>query len=292
MLPIEINRSFNAWINEKYGKDCKVRSIAPSPGGSINETYRINTSSGDFFLKYNLSKKYPEMFELEMKGLKLLTSTNTVHIPEVFIAGYSGIYSYLILEYEERANPQNNFWIVFADQLANLHQNSASYFGLDHDNYIGSLKQSNSKTPDYLSFFINQRLSPLLKSAIDIKLLTHKDLVQFEKLLTRLSGLVTIENPALIHGDLWSGNIIVNHNGLPCLIDPAVYYGHRESEIAMTKLFGGFPNLFYEIYNEVFPMEKGWEERIEIQQLYPLLVHVNLFGHSYVSQVRRIINKF
>ena len=106
------------------------------------------------------------------------------------------------------------------------------------------------------------------------------------------SALLTIEKPALIHGDLWSGNIIVNHNGMPCLIDPAVYYGHRESDIAMTRLFGGFPNLFYEAYNDEFPMNKGWEERIEIHQLYPLLVHVNLFGQSYVPQVRRIIRRF
>lgn len=292
MLPSEVNESLTNWLAETFGNGCIIKRTTPVGGGSINEAHRISTSCGDFFLKYNLAGLYPQMFELEMKGLKLLASTNTIYIPEALYAGFTDKYSFLILEYEEKAEPRENFWTLFASQLARLHQQTDDYYGLGYDNYIGSLKQSNLITTDYLSFFINQRIIPLVKSALDSKLLSHDDLVQFQKLFLRLGDLLTIEKPALIHGDLWSGNIIVNHNGMPCLIDPAIYYGHRESDIAMTRLFGGFPNLFYEAYNDEFPMSKGWVERIEIHQLYPLLVHVNLFGQSYVPQVRRIIRRF
>lgn len=119
-----------------------------------------------------------------------------------------------------------------------------------------------------------------------------QDLSRLELLYKRLPDLYPEEPPSLLHGDLWSGNFLSAHDGTPCLVDPAVYYGHRETDIAMTRLFGGFSQAFYEAYNHHFPLEPGWESRISLNQLYPLLVHVNLFGEGYMGQVRQVLKQY
>lgn len=137
-----------------------------------------------------------------------------------------------------------------------------------------------------------ERLQPLVKLAYDSGLLDGQDARRMEILYKKLPEILPVEPPSLIHGDLWSGNYMVGNDGNPCIIDPAVYYGHREMDIAMSKLFGGFSPEFYRAYNEEYPMVKGWEKRVELNQLYPLLVHVNLFGEGYNRQVRQILKDY
>jgi fructosamine-3-kinase len=141
-----------------------------------------------------------------------------------------------------------------------------------------------------LDFFIEERLEKQLKLALSSGKMINSDADLFQRLYSRLD-IIPIEAPSLLHGDLWSGNFMTNADGMPCLIDPAVYFGHREMDLAMTKLFGGFDDEFYEAYNESFPLAAGFEERIDIHNLYPLMVHVNLFGGGYVQQVRGILKK-
>lgn len=279
------------WLS-RFKSGCSIVETQYITGGSINEAYKIRTTCGICFLKYNSASKYPEMFTKEKAALELLSGTNTVIVPEVLTSDTFGNCSFLLLKYESPTKPTKNYWTVFAKHLSSLHQVKAKHYGLDYDNYIGSLPQINTYKDDYIEFFISCRLNPLLRSAVDKGLLSHKDILQFENLYKLLPDMLSVEKPSLIHGDLWSGNLIVNHKGLPCVIDPAIYYGHRESDIAMTKLFGGFPISFYDTYQSCLPMEKGWEERIPIHQLYPLLIHVNLFGMSYASQLRNIITRY
>jgi fructosamine-3-kinase len=232
------------------------------------------------------------MFEKEAAGLNLLACTNTIKIPGVIATGNSGEFAYLLLEFIETGLAGRDFWSDFGIKLADLHRNTHEFFGLDYDNYIGSLAQSNSFHTDFISFFITQRIEPQLKKARNIGALSHADTRFFESLFNTLHNIFPIQKPSLIHGDLWSGNVIVTADGSPCLIDPAVYYGHREADIAMTQLFGGFQHEFYAAYNLAWPMEKGWQNRMDIFNLYPLLVHVNLFGGSYARQVLQIIRQF
>ncbi len=292
MLPTKLHEVVTNYLQTKFGEGCKINTTSSISGGSINEALKLTTSCGEFFLKYNLADKYPSMFDAELKGIEILAKTHTVKVPKIFVSGVSEPYSYLLMEYEQPAQHTNDYWELFAKQLARLHELKNNLFGLDHDNYIGSLVQSNKTSNDLIYFLITQRFEPLIHIARDNRLFTASDIHYFESVFNKLENLIPYEEPTLIHGDLWSGNLIVNKQGQPVLIDPAVYYGHREWDIAMTKLFGGFPEKFYSVYNDYNPLIKGWEQRIEINQLYPLLVHVILFGETYVSQVRYIIKKY
>lgn len=179
-----------------------------------------------------------------------------------------------------------------AQQLAALHKTHAPFNGLDHDNFIGSLPQPNHQNNSWPHFFEDMRLRPLLKQAIDQGLAPIEWAAQFDKLFAKLSSLLPNDKPSLLHGDLWSGNVISNLLGAPCLIDPAVYYGHREMDIAMTRLFGEFDAAFYHAYQETYPMLPGFEERMNIYNLYPLLAHLHLFGTTYVTPIQSTLNSF
>ena len=165
-------------------------------------------------------------------------------------------------------------------------------FGLDHDNYIGSLPQSNHQHTSWVEFFIEERLEKQIALAKNSGALNNSTIQQFNNLFKRLKEIIPEEKPSLLHGDLWNGNYMLAADGCACLIDAAVYYDHREMDLAMTRLFGGFPEEFYESYHETFPLSSGFEERVDIHNLYPLLVHVNLFGGSYISQVKSVLSRF
>jgi len=204
---------------------------------------------------------------------------------------------YLVLEYITplalgRESGSEIFWHTFGAQLARMHKHSSKTFGLDHNNYIGSLPQSNNHHSAWSDFFILGRLEPQIKLALDAKRIGSEMVKLFNRLFQRIENIFPPEPPALLHGDLWSGNYMRGKAGEPVLIDPAVYFGHREMDLAMTKLFGGFENEFYQSYQEEFPMEKDWQQRADICNLYPLLVHVNLFGGSYASQISIILSRF
>jgi len=292
MLPDELRKSVESTLSTQSEKQVEISEIRSVGGGCINEAFSLKTNAGMYFIKYNSAVAYPAMFEKEAAGLKILADANAISVPKVIASGESGKLAFLILEHIENGTPYRNFWNEFGTKLADLHRNTSDYFGLDHDNYIGSLIQRNKLHPDFFSFFISERIEPQLKEARNKGAFSQSETRYFDSLFKSLPAIIPFEKPVLIHGDLWNGNYMVTLNGSPCLIDPAVYYGHREADIAMTKLFGGFQPEFYHAYNQAWPMEKGWQKRMDIFNLYPLLVHVNLFGGSYAAQVLRIIRQF
>lgn len=267
-----------------------IFSISRLSGGDINSVYFLKTAKGNFVVKLNDKEKYPNMLQKEAKGLELLgkRGVSTPTVIEHFEHGDSQL---IILDHIESETPTRQFWLRFANDLSKLHQKDNPYFGLDHHNYIGSLHQDNSAKPSWEKFFVENRLVPLIKMGFDKALLVKGHLAKFEHLFKMLPELIPDENPSLLHGDLWSGNLLCGQGQAPVFIDPAVYYGHREVDIAMTKMFGGFDQVFLSHYNEIYPLENGWEKRIEIHNLYPNLVHLNLFGKSYLSGIESVLNK-
>ena len=277
---------------EKQGLPHRIKKFKPCSGGCINNGGELLTGEESFFLKWNSATRYPAMFATEGKGLKKLHNTGAINLPEFIYDGEAGEYAYILMEFIQPGARKPNYWELFGQQLAALHGNSSEQFGLDHDNYIGSLPQYNNPHSDWPAFFIIERLERQLRMAFDDRALDRAIQRQFEVLFPRLEGYFPVEQPALIHGDLWGGNLITNTAGNPCLIDPAVYYGHREAELAFTRLFGGFDREFYQVYQATFPLESGFDERCDLYNLYPLLVHVNLFGGGYALQVKGILKRF
>jgi fructosamine-3-kinase len=257
-------------------------------GGSINETARIETANGIYFVKWNSATKYPGMFEAEAKGLGLLAGNSGFVIPQVIEQGTTENISFLLLEFLE---PGYTNWKTAGKTLAKMHRHTSSAFGLDHHNYIGSLVQRNTEHATWRDFFSNERILPQVKLAVGQQRLDKNDLAAAERFCARIGELFPSEKPALLHGDLWTGNFLFTAKG-PSIYDPAVYYGHREMDLAMTKLFGGFDAEFYAAYHEEFPLEKSWEKRTRYCNLYPLLVHVNLFGGGYANEARSILSAF
>jgi len=292
MLPSALSREVSALLSGKIGIDVRIIKTLPLSGGSINEAFLLETNSGNYFLKYNHASAYPGMFEQEALGLELLLEAGEIRVPEVITSGESGNYSFLLLEYLDAAGKRSDFWATFGRRLAALHRHSAETFGLDHNNYIGSLKQYNNQHQLWTDFFREERLLVQIEMAGKSGLMSSNMRQAFENLFKRLDEIFPKEPPSLIHGDLWSGNYMVDEKGEACIIDPAVYFGFREMDIGMSRLFGVFGNEFYEAYDEAWPMAPGWRERIEICNLYPLMVHVNLFGAGYLGSVESILRRF
>jgi protein-ribulosamine 3-kinase len=278
-------------LKEKIGSSITKLHFVPLPGGCINYSGKLSTSAGDFFLKYNDDAKFPRMLETESYGLMRLSSINAIRIPRVVAVGHAHPHQFLILEFVAQNSPSKYFWRNLGEGLAFVHRDREKLFGFEHDNYIGSLQQYNGQYPSWIKFFIEQRLVVQMTSALSAGLIDARVSRKFEALFQKLEHLLVDEAPSLLHGDLWRGNVISDEKGGPCLIDPAVYYGNREADLAMTQLFGGFDSKFLEAYQNNFPLAPGYEERFEIYNLYPLLVHLNLFGPSYVNQVLSILKK-
>jgi protein-ribulosamine 3-kinase len=290
MIPQEITDSLNAFFSTKYKDPSGITRNVSLSGGCINRVHRIQAGAGDFCIKYNHRERFPEMFTSEADGLALLKSAGEIRVPKVVCTGDAGPYSYILLEFIDSGRKSSVFMQDFGRSLARLHRHTAAYFGHNRDNYMGSLPQSNKKHSDWISFFIEERLRKQVLLAEGC--FSSSDLDAFERVYSRLGELLPEEPPALIHGDLWGGNYMVSAGGKACLIDPAAHYAHREADIAMTTLFGGFEEQFYDSYQEEYPMEKGWRRRLELYQLYPLLIHLNLFGTGYLGSVKSIIRKF
>jgi len=285
-------REIEKSLTVNFGTQFQIINSTPLQGGDINQVFKLETSEESYCIKINKADSFPNLFKTEFDGLNTLISADEIDIVEPICHGEINGHTYLLLAFVEIGQATDKTQLNFGRQLAQLHLHSDINFGLTYDNYIGSLVQKNKPTKNWSDFFFDQRLLPQIRIAQKSNLLQAEDLKHFENFKNRLSELFPEEPPALLHGDLWNGNYLVNKKGNAVLIDPAIYYGNREMDLAMTKLFGGFERMFYEGYHENYPLSPGWEDRVQYWNLYPLLVHLNLFGGSYLPSLRQIINKF
>ncbi len=291
MIPEKVKTDAEEKLSGQLGTSLTISAAEPIGGGCIHNAHRVDTTEGAYFLKWN-RKAALRNFQAEAKGLALLAEADAVRTPRVLHVGPVSGYAYLMMEFISESEPGEDFWQVFGRNLAKLHANSSDQFGLDYNNFIGSLDQSNTQHATWIEFYVAERLEKQLKMATDRSLADRALLSSFNKLFGKIDRYVPEEKPALLHGDLWSGNFMTGDKGGPVVFDPAVYYGHREAEIAFTKLFGGFDAAMYTAYEETFPLQEGWKDRVDLFNLYPLLVHFNLFGAGYRPQIESALKRF
>ncbi|MBS1577167.1 MAG: fructosamine kinase family protein [Bacteroidetes bacterium] len=289
-------------VIEKYIKQIlaeKVQSTISSlrflsvDGGSINETYKITINNTRFFfVKINDAQKFPSLFEKERSGLNFIAEQKIIRTPEVLHSSIISNYQILVLEWISQGLKSQTFWNIFGEALAKLHKVTSEDHGFYEMNYIGALPQTNQYTKNWIDFFIHQRLQPQINLAASKGLLFKKHIEGFEKLYPELVNIFEEENASLLHGDLWRGNFMCDDRGRPVLIDPAIYFGHRSMDLAMTTLFSGFDRIFYDSYNYHFPFPRNYQEQWDVCNLYPLLIHLNLFGSGYLHDIESVIKKF
>lgn len=284
-LPTDIRQAIEAHLNTTIASSLWIG------GGDINESARIYTQSESFFVKWN-TKSPQGMFTAEAHGLSILASTGALKVPQVIVASETP--AFLVLEWLPIERPQNSNLLAekLGEGLAALHQKSQAQHGLDHNNFIGLLPQSNQLTPTWSEFYRDQRLRVQMEIARSKGRLPTERANLLHQLCDKLPDILPDVPSSLLHGDLWGGNYAGLDGDIPVIFDPAVYYGHREIEIAFTELFGGFPSRFYEAYSAVFPLDRGYPERKALYQLYPLLVHLNLFGERYGASVDSIVRRY
>ena len=269
----------------------KIISESGLGGGCIGNASQIVTESGKKYFVKTYSGSGPAILKNEANGLKELAKPGVIRIPEVIAVTDS----FLLLEFIELGRKSGDFSEKFGQQFAKMHRHTSEKFGFFEDNFIGSNPQKNKPHFDnWKEFYWENRLIYQYKLAEN----KGNTTIELRSAMSRLEGKIdsllsgTEEVPALLHGDLWGGNYIVSSDGDPVLIDPAVYYGHREADIGMTCLFGGFDSKFYQAYNEEFPLPDEWEYRIDLYKLYHVLNHLNLFGSGYYNQALHILNKY
>lgn len=269
-----------------------VRRVAPLSGGDIGNSVRIELKDGTRLF----AKHYPggesAMAAAEAHGLDWLRESDSLRVPLVIATTSKGD-PYLVLEWIEQCPRVDKFDETLGRGLAALHQSGAPQFGLLRDNYIGSLPQRNDSRKSWSEFYALERIAPQLELSRRSQRLPLDLERKLERLIETMSEHCGPEpRIARLHGDLWSGNLIADDRGLPCLLDPAVYAGHPEMDLAMMKLFGGFSARVFDAYREAAPLEPGFEQRTALWQLYPLMVHVNLFGGSYLTQVEQAVARY
>ena len=261
-------------------------------GGCIADGQKLQFRDGRaLFLK---SGRLPEgLFAAEAAGLEALHRAATIlRIPAPIAVG-SKSEPYLLLEWIDSGRRGSAFAERLGEGLAEVHRSSADRYGFESDNFIGSTPQPNDWCDSWLEFFGERRLRYQVDLALRCGRLDGGLGSAIERIIDRLPDLLPeSERPSLIHGDLWGGNLMCDGEGNPALIDPAVYYGHREADLAMTRLFGGFPGRFYSSYQSAWPLDPGFDERVELYNLYHMLNHLNLFGGGYLGSVQSIVRHY
>ncbi len=260
-------------------------------GGCIANSRIITSKSGN---KYFLKTKsgFPDMFLKEANGLIELAKADCIRVPRVIMADKE----FLLIEFIEQGSKGSDFFEKFGRSFAKMHKYTSEQFGFYQDNYIGATVQYNTAENNYTwaEFYYNKRIMPQYKMLENKGLATEeltKYVIKLESVINRLlQG--SEEAPSLMHGDLWSGNYMCDSMGNAVIFDPAVYYGHRELDIAMTKMFGGFGYDFYSAYQEEYPLPYAWQEREKLYLLYHYMNHLNLFGNSYYGSVISILRDY
>jgi len=288
-------QSIEKLIQNNLGTERSIKAVKRVSGGCIAEAFQIVLDdAANLFVK--VSAEQGNDFDAELNGLEALRSTDTIAIAEVVASQSDDSVNILILEWIQPASPNSDFWQRFGHQLAQLHlaNQSIDQFGFSQNNFIGSTDQLNTWGNNWPEFFAEHRLAFQGDLALKQSLIDVSQRKSLDRLIDNLPDLLSSNrmSPALLHGDLWSGNFLCDASQNPVLFDPAVYYGHHECEFGMTTLFGGFDSGFYEAYHDVIPKDDGTSQRVEIYQLYHLLNHLNLFGRSYWSACQAIISKY
>ena len=266
-----------------------VNGSQPVSGGCINDGRVLSTTSGlRLFLKQNPSAP-PDMFQREADGLAALTAApGAPRVPAAWLSGDN----FLLLEYLPSRPPAGDYWPELGRRLAVMHATTNTSFGFHRDNYLGSTLQPNEWMVDGYEFFTQRRIGFQATRAHERGLLSLGNLRRAEQLASMLPSLVPEQSASLLHGDLWSGNIIPGPEGQACLIDPAAYFGWAEAELAMMALFGRPPESFYAAYAAERPLAAGYQDRFDVYNLYHLLNHLNLFGASYRPGVEAILDRY
>jgi fructosamine-3-kinase len=267
--------------------DARLRSATVVRGGDIAESSRVTLERDTVIFLKDYGDGYPGIAEAEAEGLAWLREARALRLPEVVAVGNG----WLALEWIESAPPARDFHERLGRGLARLHAKGARHYGFPSANWIGRLPQRNDPAEDWAAFYGDARLRPLRLLAEREGPLPPELAIRLDRLIDELPERVgPAATPARLHGDLWSGNLITDERGHPCLIDPAVYGGDREVDLAMMKLFGGFDRRAFRAYEEAIPLPTGSESRIPLYQIYPLLVHVCLFGAGYLSPLERAVD--
>ncbi len=281
-----INRALRA-AGRRVGDDARPRPVG---GGDISAAWRLDEADGPVFLKTGPASSY-EMFSAEAEGLAELAAADAIRVPEVVAFGVAGDTAYAAFEWLDFGRPGPDTERKLGERLAALHRTTRQRFGWHRDNTIGLTPQPNDRTDDWVTFLRDQRLGFQLRLAADNGY-TGALQERGGRLLDRLGVYFEGYAPraSLLHGDLWGGNW-GSCDGEPVVFDPAVYYGDRESDLAMTRLFGGFGRAFYDAYEAAWPLAPGHRERNALYQLYHVLNHLNLFGSGYLGRARDLISK-
>lgn len=278
-------------ISKATGRPFRIEQASPVDGGCINDSFSIEGKGQRYFLKKNASD-LKVMLDAEAIALSALIKCDNLRAPAPITVGEDSGFSWLVLEYLELVNPAPHTSALLGEGLANLHRNSASQFGWDQNNFIGTTKQVNNWTADWVDFYTQQRLGFQLELAksnrAEASLIDagHRLMEQTHKLFTGYKPL-----PSLLHGDLWAGNWGACQGGEPVIFDPAVYYGDREADLAMTELFGGFDDRFYQSYRGTWDIDPGYTTRKVLYNLYHVLNHFNLFDGGYAAQAMDMIER-
>ena len=281
----EIARS----ITQTTGQEFAIANTNSVSGGCINQGYKISSDKAEYFVKLNDASQV-EMFVAEAIGLKQMYATGTITVPQPICYGMVDTSSYIVLQWLDLGGGSSQSYREMGRQLAAMHRKGKSErFGWERNNTIGSTPQINTQNDNWADFFAEQRIGYQLKLAK-----RHGgSFPNTNKVVEAVRDKLTDRQPqaSLVHGDLWSGNAAIASDGSPVILDPATYYGDRETDIAMTELFGGFPAAFYQGYNEAWQLEGGYQQRKSIYNLYHVLNHFNLFGGGYANQAKRIIGQ-
>ena len=272
-----------------------IKSTSSVSGGCIADSRKLQLESGKVFFLKQLRGSNSGAFDAEERGLEELRKSGTVNVPEVVCKGPD----FLLLQWIEAGYSRSRSSMeMLGRQFAELHRYRGKKFGLSDDNLLGDSPQSNNPSKEgrlnWAVFYAENRLEFQTNLAVKNGYVTPEMRNLMDNLIKKVPGLIsgTEEEPSLLHGDLWSGNYLIDERGIPWLIDPAVYYGHREADLAMTSLFGGFSNTFYSAYKSAYPISPGYAEREPLYQLYHLLNHLNLFGTGYYGQVISILKRY
>jgi protein-ribulosamine 3-kinase len=277
-------------IHEVTHHTFEISNATPVGGGSINQAFRLEDGKGErYFLKVNDARHHP-MFIAEAAGLDALAATDTLRVPRTITHGIAGDQGYLVLQYLELGSRGNARFL--GEQLAALHRCTADQFGFAGDNFIGTTLQPNARTNDWIGFWRQHRLGFQLTLAANNGYGGRLQSLG-EKLMEVLPAFFAgyTPQPSLLHGDLWGGNHAFLPDGTPAIFDPAAYYGDRECDLAMTELFGGFPENFYAAYRAIWPLDPGYATRRDLYNLYHILNHANLFGGGYATQAEQMMQR-